>query len=169
MTGDEWRAFLREPARPAMLATVRPDGRPHVMPVWGAWIDGKLDQAALYDALAGNRIAGAGIDVWWGPPAKGNIPPSDFAFETLPNVVVTPHYSGHARVTFERRAADIAANIANLAAGRPLFNIVRAAGGPLTEVKRTFQVTVGAQGLDLHFRPQAGSAIVSTVEAIHRP
>ena len=24
------------------VATVRPDGRPHVMPVWGAWIDGKL-------------------------------------------------------------------------------------------------------------------------------
>lgn len=23
MTGDEWRAFLREPPRPAMLATVR--------------------------------------------------------------------------------------------------------------------------------------------------
>jgi phosphoglycerate dehydrogenase-like enzyme len=86
-----------------------------------------VDQAALYDALAGNRIAGAGIDVWWGPSAKGNIPPSDFAFETLPNVVVTPHYSGHARVTFERRAADIAANITNLATGRPLFNIVRAA------------------------------------------
>lgn len=34
MTADEWRAFLREPARPAMLATVRPDGRPHVAPVW---------------------------------------------------------------------------------------------------------------------------------------
>lgn len=34
MTGEEWRAFLREPARPAMLATVRPDGRPHVAPVW---------------------------------------------------------------------------------------------------------------------------------------
>ncbi len=34
MTGDEWRAFLREPARPAMLATVRPDGRPHVAPIW---------------------------------------------------------------------------------------------------------------------------------------
>lgn len=86
-----------------------------------------VDQAALYGALAGNRIAGAGIDVWWGAPTKGNIPPSDFAFETLPNTVLTPHYSGHARVTFERRAADIAANIANLAAGRPLFNVVRTA------------------------------------------
>jgi nitroimidazol reductase NimA-like FMN-containing flavoprotein (pyridoxamine 5'-phosphate oxidase superfamily) len=24
------------------VATVRPDGRPHVMPVWGAWLDGRL-------------------------------------------------------------------------------------------------------------------------------
>jgi PPOX class probable F420-dependent enzyme len=34
MTADEWRAFLRDPVRPAMLATVRPDGRPHVAPIW---------------------------------------------------------------------------------------------------------------------------------------
>jgi PPOX class probable F420-dependent enzyme len=34
MTDDEWRAFLREPVRPALLATVRPDGRPHVAPIW---------------------------------------------------------------------------------------------------------------------------------------
>ncbi len=34
MTPDEWRAFLQDPVRPAMLATVRPDGRPHVAPIW---------------------------------------------------------------------------------------------------------------------------------------
>ncbi len=34
MTPEEWRAFLLAPVRPAMLATVRPDGRPHVAPVW---------------------------------------------------------------------------------------------------------------------------------------
>lgn len=34
MTTDEWRTFVREPARPAMLATVRPDGRPHLAPIW---------------------------------------------------------------------------------------------------------------------------------------
>lgn len=34
MTPEEWRAFLREPVRPAMLATVRADGRPHVAPIW---------------------------------------------------------------------------------------------------------------------------------------
>lgn len=34
MTAEEWRAFLRDPVRPALLATVRPDGRPHVAPIW---------------------------------------------------------------------------------------------------------------------------------------
>ena len=34
MTRDEWRAFLRDPSRPAMLATVRADGRPHLAPIW---------------------------------------------------------------------------------------------------------------------------------------
>ena len=34
MTAEERRAFLHEPVRPAMLATVRSDGRPHVAPVW---------------------------------------------------------------------------------------------------------------------------------------
>ena len=39
MRQEEWRAFLGEPARPAMLATVRRDGRPHVAPVWIALDD----------------------------------------------------------------------------------------------------------------------------------
>ena len=34
MTDEEWRAFLRAPVRPAMLATSRKNGSPHVAPVW---------------------------------------------------------------------------------------------------------------------------------------
>jgi PPOX class probable F420-dependent enzyme len=34
MSKDEWRAFLSWPARPAVLSTVRADGRPHAAPVW---------------------------------------------------------------------------------------------------------------------------------------
>lgn len=33
---------LLESAPNYWLATVRPDGRPHVTPVWGAWVDGRL-------------------------------------------------------------------------------------------------------------------------------
>jgi len=34
MTRDEWRAFLSEGTRTGKLATVRRDGRAHVVPVW---------------------------------------------------------------------------------------------------------------------------------------
>ena len=34
MSQDECRAFLRAPVRPAVLSTVRPDGRPHGAPIW---------------------------------------------------------------------------------------------------------------------------------------
>lgn len=84
-----------------------------------------VDQAALYAALHEGRIGGAAIDVWWGTPQKGRTPPADFPFADLPNVVATPHYSGHARSTFERRADDIVENVRRLAEGRPLKNQIR--------------------------------------------
>ncbi|GAA2433776.1 2-hydroxyacid dehydrogenase [Actinomadura vinacea] len=84
-----------------------------------------VDEHALYEALAADRIAGAGIDVWWPAPegvARGG---STLPFEKLENVVLTPHNSGHTVETFECRARDIAANIAALAEGRPLHNVIR--------------------------------------------
>lgn len=57
MTRDEWRAFLREPARPAMLATVRPDGRPHVAPVWIA-VD---DDDTLVFTTGANTVKGRAV------------------------------------------------------------------------------------------------------------
>lgn len=83
-----------------------------------------VNQQALFDALQSRRLAGAGIDVWWGSPADGVVPPAKLPFASLDNTVLTPHHSGHARVTFERRAADIAANIRRLAEGRQLLNAV---------------------------------------------
>ena len=40
MSEEEWWAFLRDGARPAVLSTVRADGRPHAAPVWYA-VDGE--------------------------------------------------------------------------------------------------------------------------------
>jgi len=34
MSREEWLAFLHDPVRPALLATTRKDGRPHVTPIW---------------------------------------------------------------------------------------------------------------------------------------
>jgi len=50
MTNDEIEAFLKEPFI-GRLATIRPDGFPHLTPVWPVW-DGTL----VSFALAENRI-----------------------------------------------------------------------------------------------------------------
>jgi PPOX class probable F420-dependent enzyme len=34
MTNDEYRSFMLDRARTAILATVRADGRPHAVPIW---------------------------------------------------------------------------------------------------------------------------------------
>jgi len=90
-----------------------------------------VDEDALYDALVGGVIAGAAIDVWWGAPTPDRAaPPATARFAALENTILTPHHSGHARSTFELRAADITANVQNVANGRPLINLVRPARTP---------------------------------------
>lgn len=85
-----------------------------------------VDEQALYDALRAGTIAGAGIDVWWRNPRDPDAPPpSHLDFTGLPNVVLTPHQSGHTEEVFAGRARDIADNIDALAAGAPLRNVVR--------------------------------------------
>ncbi|WP_225993737.1 2-hydroxyacid dehydrogenase [Actinomadura rudentiformis] len=84
-----------------------------------------VDERALYEALAAGRIGGAGIDVWWPGEQGAGRGGSTMPFEKLDNVVLTPHNSGHTARTFESRARDIAANIAALAEGRPLRNVIR--------------------------------------------
>jgi PPOX class probable F420-dependent enzyme len=51
MTDDQIRALLlAEPARPAVLATRRPDGRPHAAPIWYD-LDGGGDGAGIGDVV----------------------------------------------------------------------------------------------------------------------
>ena len=42
-----------QPRAPAWVATIRPDGRPHVMPVWGIW----LEDAVWFSSSRGSRKA----------------------------------------------------------------------------------------------------------------
>jgi phosphoglycerate dehydrogenase-like enzyme len=57
-----------------------------------------IDQAALYNALKMNTISAAGIDVWYKYPEDGtsefNTPPSDYPFNELDNIVMSPHRAG---------------------------------------------------------------------------
>jgi lactate dehydrogenase-like 2-hydroxyacid dehydrogenase len=79
-----------------------------------------IDQQALVEALAEDRIAGAGLDVYQTEPHAPD------ALTGFPNVVLTPHVGGH---TLESHAAMQDCVIANLEAffaGKPLPYAVRA-------------------------------------------
>src|SRR3954449_102839 len=47
------RVRSRSPARGSWVATVRPDGAPNVLPVWGAWMEG----AVWFSSSFGSRRA----------------------------------------------------------------------------------------------------------------
>ena len=70
-----------------------------------------IDEDALHEALTHSSIGGAALDVWWGAPEGIQAPASVNRFAGLPNVIATPHNSGHALNTFESRVREIVANI----------------------------------------------------------
>lgn len=87
-----------------------------------------VEEDALFRALSDRTITGAALDVWYRYPSGGHTgAPGNHPFETLDNVLMTPHSSGLTRETFARRADDIAANIGRLAIGERLHNVVAVA------------------------------------------
>jgi nitroimidazol reductase NimA-like FMN-containing flavoprotein (pyridoxamine 5'-phosphate oxidase superfamily) len=44
-------------ARNYWISTTRPDGRPHAMPVWGVWLDGKLYFEGSPETRRGRNLA----------------------------------------------------------------------------------------------------------------
>lgn len=78
-----------------------------------------VDQAALVEALATGRIAGAGLDVFEEEPLPATSP-----LWSMPNVILTPHTSSASPRTRERTADLWAENIRRYRAGEPLLNLV---------------------------------------------
>jgi phosphoglycerate dehydrogenase-like enzyme len=74
-----------------------------------------IDRAALGEALAGGRLGGVGLDVYWEEPWD----PADPLFAD-PRVVTLPHVAGSTAEAFGRIAALVADNVARLGAGAPL-------------------------------------------------
>ncbi|MCS4509175.1 2-hydroxyacid dehydrogenase [Xylophilus ampelinus] len=75
-----------------------------------------VDEAALVDALAHNRIAGAGLDVFAREP---QVPA---ALAALDNVVLLPHLASNTRETRAAMAQRVEDNLAAFFAGRPLVS-----------------------------------------------
>ena len=86
-----------------------------------------MHEQALYNALGRGRIAGAAIDVWYRYPAakQESQVPSNFPFQELSNVLMTPHNCGWTDRTLEGRVLDVAENINHLAEGCELINVLR--------------------------------------------
>jgi len=74
---------------------------------------------ALLQALRDGRIAGAGLDVTDPEPL-----PPEHALWSLPNVIITPHYSGGRPDYMERVAQLFLDNLARYKRGQPLQNVV---------------------------------------------
>jgi len=85
-----------------------------------------IQEAALYRALAGRRIGGAVIDVWYRYLDKDGIStrPSEFPFHKLDNIVMTPHNSGWTTEMRARRWRFVAANLDRFARGEAVENLV---------------------------------------------
>lgn len=76
-----------------------------------------VDYDALYVALDGGHLGGAGLDTFAQEP-----PPSDWPLLRLPNVTLTPHIAGASRESAQQGADLVAIDAANFFAGRPLVN-----------------------------------------------
>ena len=61
MSDEEWRAFVVARPRPAVLATVRADGRPHAAPVWIDVDDGAVWFNTGAETVKGRNLARAGV------------------------------------------------------------------------------------------------------------
>jgi D-3-phosphoglycerate dehydrogenase len=72
-----------------------------------------VDEDALFEALQKGTIAGAGLDV------RVHEPPIDDRFETLPNVVLTPHSAGSTQEAQQATAEIIVETILQADAGEP--------------------------------------------------
>ena len=78
-----------------------------------------VDEAAMLEALATGRIAGAGLDVFETEPL-----PAGHPLWTMPNVIITPHVAGTSPRIAERHTEVLLENIRRFVAGRPPATLV---------------------------------------------
>jgi phosphoglycerate dehydrogenase-like enzyme len=83
-----------------------------------------VNEEALFAALSEGRIRGAGLDVWYRYPRHGADRPSNFPFERLENVVLSPHRGADVEENETLRAQALNQLLAAAARGEPIPNEV---------------------------------------------
>lgn len=87
-----------------------------------------VDEAALYEALRSDRMAAAGLDVWYSyPPDEASRPhtrPSAYPFHELDNVIMSPHRGGASDETPRLRMEALAVLLNAAATGQEIPNRV---------------------------------------------
>ena len=74
-----------------------------------------VDEAALYDALAEQRLAGAALDVFEHEPYRPVVESKDL--RTLPNVLLTPHIGSNTAEANRRMAEACVENLRHFFSG----------------------------------------------------
>jgi D-3-phosphoglycerate dehydrogenase len=108
---------------------------------------GLVDEAALGDALAEGRIAGAGIDVFESEP-----PPADHPLLSLPGAIVTSHVAGSSRESL--RAMSLTVAEAPLAVGA----LTPRMPSSVAAATSTLSTPMPARPTTLRLRPAASSS-----------
>jgi D-3-phosphoglycerate dehydrogenase len=103
--GDDTRNLVGE----AELASMKP----------GAYLincarGGLVDEAALTEALVSGHLCGAGIDVFEEEPVVQS------PLLAAPNVILTPHVAASTAEAQDQVSADVAAQVLDFFAGRPV-------------------------------------------------
>jgi phosphoglycerate dehydrogenase-like enzyme len=86
---------------------------------------GIVDEQALYEHLRTHPGAGAGLDVWWHEPARGESFRTAQPFFGLPNVIGSPHNSGMVPGVMQRAARRAAQNVLRHLRGEDVRGLVR--------------------------------------------
>lgn len=85
-----------------------------------------INQNDLYNYLKENKIGGAAIDTWDEKPKDKNtlLMPSYLPFETLDNIILSPHAAMRVATGHQRYVEDITNNVLNHLLGKEIKNIV---------------------------------------------
>ena len=92
-----------------------------------------VQEQALYEALRDGHLRAAGLDVWYNYPEKRDgrtpVPPANFPFHELENVVMSPHRAGGSEDTERLRMQHLARMLRAAARGEAMPHGVNLAHG----------------------------------------